>query len=155
MAALPVRTWDLSVLLLGSGSTDDSFRRVSRLSCLSCCRPPGVPRRTLRWGSGRALHPRSTSIHPEAADPEAARKLAVAVVVKADLPAADNQDNMAAANSSMAVVAADTADVFPAVHTICNNRNPIPNTNRRRLVSKSTDNIRSTTVRRRCRSASS
>jgi hypothetical protein len=82
------------------------------------------------------------------------RMLEVAVAVKADLPEADNRDNMGAASSSKAVVAADMADVFPEAHTIYNNRNLIPSTSPLRLVSKSTGNTHSSIVRRRLLSAS-
>ena len=58
-------------------------------------------------------------------------------------------DNMAMANSNTAVVEEDTGDVDLEVRTICNNYNPIPNTSLRRPVSKSTDNIRNSTVRPR------
>jgi hypothetical protein len=67
----------------------------------------------------------------------------------ADQSAADIRGNKEVANSSKAVVEADMADVCPEGHTIYNNRNPIPSTSPHRLVSKSTGNNRSATVRRR------
>jgi hypothetical protein len=84
----------------------------------------------------------------------AGHRSAAVAAVKADLPVADIRDNTEAANSSKVEVEADKAGVCLEVHTICNNRNPTPNTSPLRLVSKSTGNIHNSIVRRRPRSAS-
>lgn len=86
--------------------------------------------------------------------PAGVHKLEEEAVEKVVRAVADKLDNKAEANSSTAVVEADTADVFQEVRTICNSRNPIPSTSRRRLASKSIGNIRNTIVRRPLRSAS-
>ena len=86
--------------------------------------------------------------------PVEVHKSEVAVVEKVVRAEADKWDNKGVANSSTAVAEADTADVFPEVRTICNNRNPIPSTSPRRLASKSIGNIRNTIARRPLRSAS-
>jgi len=74
--------------------------------------------------------------------------------VAADLPEADIRDNKEVANSSKAVVVADTEDVCPEVHTIYNNRNSTPSTSPLRLVSKSIGNSHSATAHQRPRLAS-
>ena len=84
--------------------------------------------------------------------PVEVHKLEEAAVEKVVRAVADKLDNKAVASSSTAVVEADTADVFPEVRTICNNRNPIPSTSPRRLASKSIGNIRNTIARRPLRS---
>jgi hypothetical protein len=83
----------------------------------------------------------------------AVRRLEVVEAVKADLPEADNRDNMAAASSSKAVVEADMEGVYPEVHAICNNHTLTPSTSPLRLVSKSIGNIHNTIVRRQPLSA--
>ena len=84
----------------------------------------------------------------------ASTDMLVAVAEEEALPEADNPDNREAAMASKAVVEADRAGACPEGHAIYNNRNPIPTTNRRRLESKPTGSICSSTVLRPLSAAS-